>query len=80
MPMKALSEVAKDAMELPSAQRFTLARMLLDESAEDLAVSPDAEAEWETEICRRMQSVQAGTAVSRSFDEVFAILDRHREQ
>jgi hypothetical protein len=33
--MKAISEVAKDAMELPPVQRLTLARILLDLSQED---------------------------------------------
>ena len=34
------------------------------------------EAEWDAEVGRRMEAVKAGTAQARSFDEVFAELDR----
>ena len=74
--MKVLSELAKDALELPPVQRLTLARMLVDSTEEDVDFSPQVEAAWDEEICRRMQSVRAGTARSRSFDQVFANLDR----
>jgi hypothetical protein len=73
--MKLLAEIAKDALELPTVQRLTLARILLDLSEEDHDFSPDAEAVWEDEICRRMEAVKAGTARSRTFDEVFTDLD-----
>ena len=74
--MKAISEVAKDALELPPDQRLTLARILLDLSDENEDFSPDIEAAWETEICRRMVEVKAGRVRSSSFDEVFARLDQ----
>lgn len=74
--MKALSEVAKDAMELSPKQRFALARILLELSDEENDFSPGVESAWEEEIGRRMASVQAGTARSRNFEEVFADLDR----
>ena len=74
--MKALSELAKDALELPPVQRLTLARILLDLTEEDGDFSPQVEAAWDEEICRRMKAVRAGTARSRSFDQVFADLDR----
>ena len=74
--MKALSEIAKDALELAPAQRRTLARILLDLSDEDQDFSPTIEAAWEDEICRRMKAVEEGTAQSKSFDDVFADLDR----
>ena len=74
--MKMLAEVTKDALELPPVQRLTLARILLDLSEDNHDFSPDAEAAWEEEICRRMEAVKAGTASSRTFDEVFADLDR----
>jgi putative addiction module component (TIGR02574 family) len=74
--MKAISEVAKDALELPPVQRLTLARILLDLSDERQDFSPEVEAKWETEICRRMEEVKAGRARSDSFDNVFARLDQ----
>jgi Putative addiction module component len=74
--MKAISELAKDALELPPVQRLTLARILLDLTEEDGDFSPQVEAAWEEEIGRRMKAVRAGTARSRSFDQVFADLDR----
>jgi hypothetical protein len=74
--MKAISEVAKDALELPPVQRLTLARILLDLSDESQDFSPDVEAAWETEICRRMEEVKAGRARSGGFDEVFTRLDQ----
>jgi hypothetical protein len=69
--MKTLADIAKDALELSSVQRLTLARILLDLSEDRREFSPDAEAAWEEEICRRIEAVKAGTARSRTFDEVF---------
>ena len=74
--MKALADIAKEALELPPVQRLTLARVLLDLTEDDRDYSPEAEAAWEEEICSRIEAVKAGTARSRPFDEVFADLDR----
>ena len=74
--MKMLSDIAKDALELPPAQRLTLARILLDLSEPDLDFSPEVEAVWEREISRRMDAVRQGEAQSRNFDRVFEDLDR----
>jgi len=74
--MKALSQVAKDAMQLRPKQRRTLARILLELSEEDNDFSPDVESAWEEEISRRMEAVRAGAARARSYEEVFADLDR----
>ena len=74
--MKVLSEIARDALDLPPVQRLTLARILLDLSEADQDFSPATEAAWDEEIARRLKAVQAGTARSKSFDEVFADLDR----
>jgi hypothetical protein len=74
--MKALLELAKEALELPPVQRLTLARILLDLTEEDADFSPQVEAAWDEEICRRMKAVRAGTARSRSVHQVFADLDR----
>jgi hypothetical protein len=74
--MKVLSDIAMEALALPPGQRRVLARVLLDLSEDEQDFSPEVEAAWEEEICRRMQSVTTRTARSRSFDEVFADLDR----
>ena len=73
---KVLSEVTRDALELPPAQRRTLARILLETSEEGDGYSPEVEVEWEDEIVRRLQAVEKGTARSRNAEEVFADLDR----
>lgn len=70
-----LSEIARDALELPSVQRLTLARILLELSDKDSEFSPEIDTAWDEEIVHRMKAVEAGTAQSRSFDEVFADLD-----
>lgn len=74
--MKAISELAKDALELPPSQRLALARILLDLSEEEQDFSPEVETAWDDEICRRMKEVKAGRARSDSFDAVFARLDQ----
>ena len=74
--MRVLSDFVKEALDLPAAQRRTLARILLDLSEDDQDFSPAVETAWEEEICRRIKSVTTGTARSRSYDEVFADLDR----
>ena len=74
--MKILSDIAREALELPPVQRRVLARMLLDLSEDDQDFSPETEAAWEEEICRRMSAVETGAARSRSVDQVFADLDR----
>jgi hypothetical protein len=73
--MKGLSELAKDALELSPVQGLTLARILLDLSDENQDFSPDIEAAWENEICRRMEEVKARRAHSDSLEEVFSRLD-----
>lgn len=78
--MKAIAELAKDALELPRSERLTLARILLDLSEEERDYSPEVEAAWEQEICRRMEEVKTGTAQSSGFEEVFARLDRRCAQ
>ncbi len=76
MTMKAISELAKDALDLPVSQRMTLARILLDLAEADQGVSHEVETEWEDEICRRLKAVETGAERTRSLDEVLADLDR----
>jgi hypothetical protein len=74
--LKVLSDLAKEALDLPPAQRRVLVRVLLDLSEDDQDFSPEVEAAWEEEICRRMNSVKTGAARARCLDAVFADLDR----
>ena len=62
--MKAIAELAKDALELPPVQRLTLARICWIWPMKVRDFSPEVEAAWETEICRRMEEVKAGRARS----------------
>jgi hypothetical protein len=73
---KGLSEVTRDALELPLAERRTLARILLDTSDSDQDFSPEVDAAWDEEIARRLRAVEEGTARSRPATEVFSDLDR----
>ena len=70
--MKPLDEITRDALQLPLRERFSLAHTLLRESEPN----DEFEAAWEAEILRRLETVDAGTAVSRPAEEVFADLDR----
>lgn len=74
--MKAIAELAKEALELPPPQRLALARILLDLSDENGDFSPEVEALWDREICRRMDEVKAGRTRSSGFEEVFERLDQ----
>jgi Putative addiction module component len=74
--MKAISELAKEAMQLPSVQRLTLARVLIELSDEERDYSPDVDVAWDAVISGRMEAVRGGTARSRNMNEVFADLDR----
>jgi hypothetical protein len=74
--MKALVDVTKDALELPSDQRFTLARILLDVSEPLGGSDPSVDEAWDQEIERRIAGIQDGSAEYKSSGEVFAKLDR----
>ena len=74
--MKTIPEIAKDALELPTAQRLTLARILLDLSDEPQEFSPEVQAAWDQELLQRIEEVKAGRSRSSSVDEVFARLDQ----
>lgn len=73
--MKVIAEIARDCMDLPSAQRLKLARILLDVSEPDQDFSPEVATAWEVEIAARVEAVINGTAKSHPLAEVFAQLD-----
>ena len=74
--MKALLEVTKDALELPSDHRYALARILLDVSEGNELSGPAIEEAWDQEITRRIASIENGTAQYRSVDDALAEIDR----
>jgi hypothetical protein len=73
---KVMADVARDALDLPAADRGKLARILLEALDLDADFSPDAESAWEIEIARRLRGVETGTLRSRPASEVFSDLDR----
>jgi len=75
--MKLISEITMDCLELPSAQRLKLARILIDVSEPDQDFSPNVQAAWDDEIGARVQAVKNGTARSRPMADLFAELDQH---
>ena len=58
--MKLIYEITRDCLELPSAQRPKLARILIDVSEPGQDFSPEVEAGWEEEIGARVEAVKKG--------------------
>ncbi len=74
--MQAIAEITKACLDLPSAQRLRLARILLEVSEPDQDFSPEAASAWDEEIGARVEAVINGTARSRPVADVFADLDQ----
>jgi hypothetical protein len=74
--MKLLSEVTKDALGLPVAQRLTLARILLEVSEKTEGIFTEIEEAWEEEIGLRIEAIKSGTVKSKDFESAFKELDR----
>ena len=73
--IKPLSEVAKDAIELPHEQRLTLARILLDCSEGPSDPTPEIEEAWEEEISRRIRAIDSGETQGIPLHEVLGEID-----
>ena len=73
--MKQLAEITKDCLDLPSAQRFKLARILIDVSEPAEEFSPESESAWDEEIAARAEAVKNASARSRPVGEAFNDLD-----
>jgi hypothetical protein len=73
--MKALLDVTKDALELPSEHRFALARILLDVGEGDDSPDPAIDEAWEQAIAKRIASIENGTAPYTDAEQVLAELD-----
>ena len=71
-----MNEIIRDCLELPSAQRLKLARILLDTSESDQNFSPGVEAAWNEEIAARMKAVLNGCAKSSPLAEVLARFEK----
>lgn len=74
--MKALIEVTKDALELPSDHRYALARILLDVSESEESPNPVIEEAWDLEIAKRIASIENGTAQYESVEDALAEIER----
>ena len=74
--MKLISEITRDCLELPSAQRLKLARILIDVMEPGQDFSPEVEAGWEEEIGARVEAVKNGSAKARPMADVFARFDQ----
>ena len=68
--MKTLSELTRDAAELPAPDRLKLARILLDISESDSTPTADAQTAWDEEIERRLQELRSGAVRGVPLDEV----------
>jgi putative addiction module component (TIGR02574 family) len=71
MPLEA---VAREAIELPSHQRLSLARLLIE--LDDPGSAADVEAAWEAEIDARVRAVKEGRVEGIPYEEVLARVDR----
>ena len=67
---KTLTEVTRDAAELPAPERLKLARILLDLSETDTEPAEEVQAAWNDEIERRLQELLTGQAKGVPLDQV----------
>ena len=73
--MKPLSEVTRDAMELPVDQRLSLVRTILGTTESHSVPAHEVDQAWEDEIADRIQAVQSGQAIGRRWDEILKDID-----
>jgi hypothetical protein len=66
-----LSDLTREAIELPPQQRLMLARILLDAS-DPASLEPfsEVEAAWENEIAERIRAIDSGKAQGKSWSSV----------
>lgn len=67
---KTLTEVTRDAAELPAPERLKLARILLDLSETSTESSEEVQAAWDDEIARRLRELRTGEAKGVPLAEV----------
>ncbi len=67
---KTLTEVTRDAAELPAPERLKLARILLDLSETTTEPLEETQTDWDEEIERRLRELRTGAVKGVSLDEV----------
>jgi len=67
---KTLTELTKDAAELPVSERLKLARILLDLSETTLQPAEEVQSAWDDEIERRLQELRSGKVQGVPLEEV----------
>ena len=67
---KTLTEVTRDAADLPESERLKLARILLDMSEPSAASPEDVQVAWDQEIERRLQELRSGKVKGVPLEEV----------
>ena len=67
-----VQELKAELKSLPPQQRAELAHFLIDSL--DQEADPDAEAEWDKEVERRVAEIKSGQAQGIAAEEVFAKL------
>ena len=72
---KTLTEVTRDAADLPAPERLKLARILLDLSEPATESSDDVQNAWDQEIERRLQELRSGKVKVMPLEEVKAKIE-----
>ena len=72
---KTLTEVTRDAADLPAPERLKLARILLDLSETATEFPDDVQNAWDREIERRLQELRAGKVKGVPLEEVKAKIE-----
>ncbi len=67
---RTLTEVAREAAELPQAERLKLARILLDLSETEIESEEEVQAAWDTEIDRRLRELKSGRVQGVPLEDV----------
>jgi putative addiction module component (TIGR02574 family) len=67
---KTLTEVTRDAADLPAPERLKLARILLDLSESEIEVAVDVEDDWDREIERRLVELRTGKVKGVPLEDV----------
>jgi len=67
---KTLTEVTRDAAELPAPERLKLARILLDLSESEIESTPGVQDDWDREIEKRLMELRNGIVKGVPLEDV----------